>query len=114
MIYMAEGMINLTSFKRRLVLDNFSETVGGPIDIAFISKGDGFIWIKRKSILIKKWIMFLQKITSIRKVNKMKNKVLNEYYKDYLKKISKDNIEKYNNERKENSDSSNKKNEKKK
>ena len=48
MIYMAEGMINLTSFKRRLVLDNFSETVGGPIDIAFISKGDGFIWIKRK------------------------------------------------------------------
>ena len=48
MIYMAEGMINLTSFKRRLVLDNFSETVGVPIDIAFISKGDGFIWIKRK------------------------------------------------------------------
>lgn len=48
MIYMAEGMINLTSFKRRLVLDNFSETVRGPIDIAFISKGDGFIWIKRK------------------------------------------------------------------
>lgn len=48
MIYMAEGMINLTSFKRRLVLDSYSETVGGPIDIAFISKGDGFIWIKRK------------------------------------------------------------------
>ena len=48
MIYMAEGMINLTSFKRRLVLDYYSETVGGPIDIAFISKGDGFIWIKRK------------------------------------------------------------------
>ena len=48
MIYMAEGMINLTSFKRRLVLDNFSETVGGPIDIAFRSKGDGFIWIQRK------------------------------------------------------------------
>ena len=48
MIYMAEGMINLTSFKRRLVLDNYSETVGGPIDIAFISKGDGFVWIKRK------------------------------------------------------------------
>ena len=31
----------------------------------------------------------------------MKNKVLNEYYKDYLKKISKDNIEKYNNEKNE-------------
>ena len=24
------------------------ETVGGPIDVAVISKGDGFIWIKRK------------------------------------------------------------------
>jgi hypothetical protein len=25
-----------------------AETVGGPIDVAVISKGDGFIWIKRK------------------------------------------------------------------
>jgi hypothetical protein len=25
-----------------------AETVGGPIDVAIISKGDGFIWIKRK------------------------------------------------------------------
>jgi hypothetical protein len=24
------------------------ETVGGPIDVAVISKGDGLIWIKRK------------------------------------------------------------------
>jgi hypothetical protein len=24
------------------------ETVGGPIDVAVISRGDGFIWIKRK------------------------------------------------------------------
>ena len=24
------------------------ETVGGPIDVAVVSKGDGFIWIKRK------------------------------------------------------------------
>jgi hypothetical protein len=24
------------------------ETVGGPVDVAFISKGDGFVWIKRK------------------------------------------------------------------
>jgi hypothetical protein len=24
------------------------ETVGGPVDVAVISKGDGFIWIKRK------------------------------------------------------------------
>jgi hypothetical protein len=26
-----------------------AETVGPPIDVAVISKGDGFIWIKRKS-----------------------------------------------------------------
>ncbi|MEA1869822.1 MAG: hypothetical protein U9N09_06735 [Euryarchaeota archaeon] len=25
-----------------------AETVAGPIDVAVISKGDGFIWIKRK------------------------------------------------------------------
>ena len=24
------------------------ETVGGPVDVAVISKGDGFIWIRRK------------------------------------------------------------------
>lgn len=43
---MAESLVNLTSFKRRVSLD--METVGGPIDVAVISKGDGFIWIKRK------------------------------------------------------------------
>ncbi len=43
---MAETLINLTSFKRKVTLE--SETVGGPIDVAVISKGDGFIWIKRK------------------------------------------------------------------
>lgn len=24
------------------------ENVGGPVDVAVISKGDGFVWIKRK------------------------------------------------------------------
>ena len=43
---MAESLVNLTSFKRRVTPE--SETVGGPIDVAVISKGDGFIWIKRK------------------------------------------------------------------
>ena len=43
---MAEALVNLTSFKRRVTLE--AETVGGPIDVAVISKGDGFIWIKRK------------------------------------------------------------------
>ncbi len=43
---MAESLVNLTSFKRRVTLQ--AETVGGPIDVAVISKGDGFVWIKRK------------------------------------------------------------------
>lgn len=43
---MAETLINLTSFKRRVSMQD--ETVDGPIDVAIISKGDGFIWIKRK------------------------------------------------------------------
>ncbi|MEK3673514.1 hypothetical protein [Paenibacillus sp. FSL R10-2771] len=42
----AETMVNLTSFKRKISSD--SETVGGPVDVALITKGDGFIWIKRK------------------------------------------------------------------
>ena len=43
---MAESLISLTSFKRRVSAT--AETVSGPIDVAVISKGDGFIWIKRK------------------------------------------------------------------
>lgn len=43
---MAESLVNLTSFKRRISME--AETVGGPIDVAVISKGDGFVWIKRK------------------------------------------------------------------
>ena len=38
---MAESLVNLTSFKRRVTMD--AETVGGPIDVAVISKGDGFV-----------------------------------------------------------------------
>ncbi|HXT39966.1 MAG TPA: hypothetical protein VN887_08085 [Candidatus Angelobacter sp.] len=43
---MAEALVSLTSFKRKFSLD--AETVGGPIDVAVLSKGDGFVWIKRK------------------------------------------------------------------
>lgn len=43
---MAEALANLTSFKRRVTPE--AETVGGPIDVAVISKGDGLVWIKRK------------------------------------------------------------------
>ena len=43
---MAEALVSLTSLKRRMTLE--AETVGGPIDVAIISKGDGLVWIKRK------------------------------------------------------------------
>lgn len=43
---MAESLVNLTSFKRKVTM--VPESVGGPVDVAVISKGDGFIWIKRK------------------------------------------------------------------
>ncbi len=42
----AEALVNLTSFRRK-VSSNI-ETVGGPIDVAVITKGDGMVWIKRK------------------------------------------------------------------
>lgn len=43
---MAEALVNLTKFRRRVT--NVKETVGGPIDVAVITKGDGFVWIRRK------------------------------------------------------------------
>jgi len=46
MAILAEAIVELTSLRRRM--ESQTETVGGPIDVAVISKGDGFIWIKRK------------------------------------------------------------------
>jgi hypothetical protein len=43
---MAESLVNLTKFRRRVTPER--ETVGGPIDVAVITKGDGFVWIRRK------------------------------------------------------------------
>lgn len=43
---MAETLVNLTSFKRHIT--DSLETVGGPVDVLVISKGDGPIWINRK------------------------------------------------------------------
>ena len=45
---LAESMVNLTSLRRKVAIDSNARTVGGPIDVAIISKGDGFIWAKRK------------------------------------------------------------------
>lgn len=46
MARMAEALVNLTSIKRRVSRGH--ETVGGPIDVAVISKADGFVWVRRK------------------------------------------------------------------
>jgi hypothetical protein len=43
---LAESLVSLTSLKRKM--SKGLETVGGPIDVAVISKGDGFVWLKRK------------------------------------------------------------------
>lgn len=43
---MAESLIYITYLKRRMT--DGEESVGGPVDVAVISKGDGFVWIKRK------------------------------------------------------------------
>ena len=46
MARMAEALVNLTSIKRRV--SRGMETVGGPIDVAVISRAEGFVWVKRK------------------------------------------------------------------
>ncbi|MCL1993006.1 MAG: hypothetical protein FWG66_08670 [Spirochaetes bacterium] len=46
---MAEALINITSLRRHVSTD--SETVGGPTDVALITKVDGFVWIKKKNNL---------------------------------------------------------------
>lgn len=43
---MAETLVNLTAFKRRVT--HSIESVGGPVDVCIISKGDGLVWVKRK------------------------------------------------------------------
>lgn len=42
----AEAFIKLTVLRKRVT--PVLETVGGPVDVAVISKGDGFVWVKRK------------------------------------------------------------------
>lgn len=43
---LAQELINLTSVKRRF--SSGTESVGGPIDVAVISRADGFVWVRRK------------------------------------------------------------------
>lgn len=46
MAELAESLIRLTSLKRRVTMTE--ETVGGPIDVAVVSRGEGFVYVKRK------------------------------------------------------------------
>ena len=48
MAFLAENLVNITSLRRTYVLDGNQQTVGGPTDVAIISKTDGFCWIKKK------------------------------------------------------------------
>jgi len=43
---MAETLVNMVSFRKQVTME--AETVGGPIDVLVITKGDGPVWIKRK------------------------------------------------------------------
>lgn len=46
MVNFAESLIKFTSLRRR-ISDDY-ETVKEPVDVAIISKHDGFVWVKRK------------------------------------------------------------------
>jgi hypothetical protein len=46
MAELAETLINLQSLKEKVTKK--SETVGGPVDVAIITKNEGMLWIKRK------------------------------------------------------------------
>ena len=47
MAELAECLVDLTGFQRILTFEQ--EGVGGPVDLAVISKSDGFQWLSRKS-----------------------------------------------------------------
>jgi hypothetical protein len=44
--FTAEAFVTLTSIKRKVSAQR--ETVGGPVDVAIITRNEGFVWIKRK------------------------------------------------------------------
>jgi hypothetical protein len=47
---MAEALVSLTAFVMRMTADQ-DETVAEPIDVAILSKGDGFTWVKHKDLM---------------------------------------------------------------
>ena len=49
MAKLAESYVDMTIVRRYFGIDNYQQTVGGPIDVALISRSDGFVWVKRKT-----------------------------------------------------------------
>ena len=46
---MAESLISITNLQRHIT--SAEESVGGPVDVAVITRSEGFTWIKRKTML---------------------------------------------------------------
>ena len=46
MITMAESLISITNLQRHFT--SSEESVGGPVDVAVITKSEGFIWVNHK------------------------------------------------------------------
>jgi len=46
MITMAESLISITNLQRHITLTE--ESVGGPVDVAVITKSEGFVWVNHK------------------------------------------------------------------
>ncbi len=53
MASLAEALVDIASLKLRV--SKRTEVVGGPVDVATLSKGDGFVWIKRKHYFDEKY-----------------------------------------------------------
>ena len=47
---MAEALVNLTAFLIRMTVSQ-NETVAEPINVALLTKRDGFIWVKHKDLI---------------------------------------------------------------
>ena len=50
MAFLAENLVNITTLKRTYSLDGKQQTVGGPTDVAVLSKARGFMWVKKKHV----------------------------------------------------------------
>ena len=49
MTNMAENLVSITSLQRHF--SSSDETVGGPIDVAVITRAEGFTWVRHKDFI---------------------------------------------------------------